>query len=385
MTDRDAMIASICNLPDEDPPRLMYADWLDEHDAHTRAEFIRLQIALAGMAPDDPKRPGVVARKDELIRLHGDEWAGEVGPSMQAEWAREPDPHRHEVFFRRGFIGGLKCPAEVFERQPDLRGHVPLRELHLGDASGRVGRVVASPSFSALTTLSLFDLELRDDDIIKLAESSNARRLTNLTIFTSHAPSDVRIGDAGLSALAGADFFPWLESLKIVARLEPAGVWQLVNSGLRTRLRELQLEFTAFDDSAAFAMATGGFEELTTLAAYGCNVGDEGLLALATSPALPRLTRLALCRGRITSAGVTRLAASPSATRLRQLDLDGNTACALDVEHLDSLHDAHPQLQIDTRYARIRHLLRARDLDHFTTREFVDAAGATRSGPAVSG
>src|SRR4051812_1418443 len=45
MTDRDALLASIHATPDDDAPRLVFADWLDEHGEPERAEFIRLQVA----------------------------------------------------------------------------------------------------------------------------------------------------------------------------------------------------------------------------------------------------------------------------------------------------------------------------------------------------
>ena len=47
MSDEDALLAAIAAHPDEDTPRLMYADWLDEHGQPVRAEFIRVQIELA--------------------------------------------------------------------------------------------------------------------------------------------------------------------------------------------------------------------------------------------------------------------------------------------------------------------------------------------------
>ena len=44
MTDRDALLRAICANPEDDAPRLIYADWLDEHGDPLQAEFIRLQI-----------------------------------------------------------------------------------------------------------------------------------------------------------------------------------------------------------------------------------------------------------------------------------------------------------------------------------------------------
>jgi uncharacterized protein (TIGR02996 family) len=42
-TDRAAFLAAILDRPDDDLPRLVYADWLDEHGEPERAEFIRTQ------------------------------------------------------------------------------------------------------------------------------------------------------------------------------------------------------------------------------------------------------------------------------------------------------------------------------------------------------
>ena len=47
MSDATALLAAIRAAPDDDAPRLIYADWLDEHGQPERAEFIRVQIELA--------------------------------------------------------------------------------------------------------------------------------------------------------------------------------------------------------------------------------------------------------------------------------------------------------------------------------------------------
>lgn len=46
MTERDAFLRAICDEPGDDTPRLVFADWLDEHDERERAEFIRVQCRL---------------------------------------------------------------------------------------------------------------------------------------------------------------------------------------------------------------------------------------------------------------------------------------------------------------------------------------------------
>src|SRR4051812_9497771 len=50
--------------PDEDAPRLIYADWLTdqvEPAKAARGDFIRLQCRRAGLDPDDPDAPEMLA------------------------------------------------------------------------------------------------------------------------------------------------------------------------------------------------------------------------------------------------------------------------------------------------------------------------------------
>jgi uncharacterized protein (TIGR02996 family) len=49
MSERDAFLAAIRARPNDDLPRLVFADWLNEHGENARAEFIRLQCELANL------------------------------------------------------------------------------------------------------------------------------------------------------------------------------------------------------------------------------------------------------------------------------------------------------------------------------------------------
>jgi uncharacterized protein (TIGR02996 family) len=74
---RDAaepFLRAILEHPDDDGPRLVYADWLDKQGDTARAEFIRVQCRLASLGPNDPERERLVAREQELIRDHGELW-----------------------------------------------------------------------------------------------------------------------------------------------------------------------------------------------------------------------------------------------------------------------------------------------------------------------
>ena len=53
----DYFIRAILEAPDDDSPRLMLADWLDENGQGDRAAFIKLQIQAANMKPWCPANP----------------------------------------------------------------------------------------------------------------------------------------------------------------------------------------------------------------------------------------------------------------------------------------------------------------------------------------
>jgi uncharacterized protein (TIGR02996 family) len=65
MTDEDAFLAAIKASADDDAPRLIYSDWLDER-GDPRGDFIRLHLALRAAAPDHSER---VAAEHELSHL----------------------------------------------------------------------------------------------------------------------------------------------------------------------------------------------------------------------------------------------------------------------------------------------------------------------------
>ena len=49
-----AFLRDICEHANDDTPRLIYADWLEENDEPLQAEFIRLQCRLHTLTPDAP-------------------------------------------------------------------------------------------------------------------------------------------------------------------------------------------------------------------------------------------------------------------------------------------------------------------------------------------
>lgn len=143
MSDLDALVAAALDRPDDDTPRLVVADWLDDHadifpdpaDARDRAAFIRLQCDRARRAvaprparrrrrrwpPADPSLPAgeaaLLARPRDWFDLPGCHtvWNGPApAPGCGVvTWAF--DPHPAEAWPERGFVGVVFCTPWAWE------------------------------------------------------------------------------------------------------------------------------------------------------------------------------------------------------------------------------------------------------------------------------
>ena len=80
MPDEDGFLGAIKANPEDDLPRLVYADWLDERD-DARGDFLRLHLALKAVGPDHIDR---VSGEEELSVLRkgcDPTWLAVVEPS----------------------------------------------------------------------------------------------------------------------------------------------------------------------------------------------------------------------------------------------------------------------------------------------------------------
>src|SRR5437773_8799337 len=117
-TDADFLSAVIAD-PDADGPRLVYADWREECGDAARAEFIRVQCALAAMPAGERPFHALRDRERELALTREDEWlrpfADLLGPARPSRWQRmfsRPTPWHAR--FRRGFVEALALPLDDY-------------------------------------------------------------------------------------------------------------------------------------------------------------------------------------------------------------------------------------------------------------------------------
>src|SRR5262245_15898045 len=97
-----AFLAAIRDDPDDDGPRLIFADWLEEQ-GDPRGEFIRVQCALARLERHDPRRAELTCREQELLGEYGDAWLGMLPAYEGISWD-----------FRRGVAAAVEAEADAF-------------------------------------------------------------------------------------------------------------------------------------------------------------------------------------------------------------------------------------------------------------------------------
>jgi uncharacterized protein (TIGR02996 family) len=82
MTHEDAFIQSILDAPNDEAPRLVFADWLEDEGQPIRAELVRVQTSLMSLPRGDLRRARLVLRERTLRRRCKGEWAEHLGLLM---------------------------------------------------------------------------------------------------------------------------------------------------------------------------------------------------------------------------------------------------------------------------------------------------------------
>src|SRR3954467_3828719 len=98
MSSEAAFLSEIRERPDDDSPRLVFADWLDENGDPDRAEFIRVQIEWARTIWPDPNWYTLHDRQQRLWESNHERWLSGL-----------PDACWPNVTFERGFVSSVEA------------------------------------------------------------------------------------------------------------------------------------------------------------------------------------------------------------------------------------------------------------------------------------
>jgi uncharacterized protein (TIGR02996 family) len=330
MSEEEALLAAVYANPDDDTPRLVYADWLDEHGDAERAEFIRLQIERARTTP-----PGVPAgrssrkmraeksaREDALLKRHAQAWF-----QPPAGWT-----YFQHYTVRRGFPYAVACGSEPFLALQDVLTRWPITRLNAGmwlQNAGYAHRLAELHLLARTRELNAYYSHAGLEGLRVLLESPFLAGLLWLNVACC------RLGDAGAEFLARRPVLPRLRYLDLNANdITSSGVRALIESEHRGAVESLSLANSPVTaDDARELLQSEYWTGLTDLCLWNSRFRDDAVAALAACPALSRLTALNLNHNRITDDGVRALAASPHVRNLRTLSLATNalTSASADV------------------------------------------------------
>lgn len=374
MTDRDAFIAAIAANPQEDAPRLAFADWIEEQGDATRAGFIRDQVRLARMKPGSEEAKALFRRTAETLRANLPAWiqgacdafgqpanwwplrsrgaalALRVGHETPAGSVYIPPEGMPAIRFERGF---LEAPEIIPYRLGN--GHAVRRLLATEPITRVLFRALkpefapdwSVPELQRIRVLGLFG-PLTGDSARALFIKSDWSALRRLTMQLT--------GTEALAVLCSAPLAKRLDALAVdwnASELAP-----LARYPLDEQLREFQLIPSGgpatHDDTMKKLERLNALPfrpTLKNLILAGCTIGDRGLATFARGELWIRLKSLVLDRNRygdpgwrdfvrgrrtpelkalsanrnfLTRDGAVRLAQSPLAETLEWIDLRGN-------------------------------------------------------------
>jgi uncharacterized protein (TIGR02996 family) len=326
------LVDSIIAYPDDDNARLVYADWLEEHNEGERAEFIRTQCALENLPITDSRRPDLLAKEQHLLSTYGGVWALPI----QHLGARS-------VVFRRGFVEGIEIDADVFLGAGGLLcQHAPIRDVKVANVEPHLDQFVKSDLLARVRSLDLTLNELGDVGLAKLVSSPHLGELLSLNVagtgitpvslsrysISSVAPKLQQLNLSG-NSLDQLDVAGWLDNANFPALrslgLASTGIdiGTLIHAHPLAQLHELDLSSNeeCLDD-AAFTQLTAceGLRHLRRLDLCSTFLTDDALPALLTSP-WSGLEALHLGSTRVTARGIDVLVQSPLFCHLLLLDL----------------------------------------------------------------
>lgn len=205
MSDTEAaLLRAVAAQPDEDTPRLVYADYLDEEGAPSqtaRAEFIRLSVRVERMTASHPDREDTRQQISRLLYRWDTVWQTELPPGFT-----------RLAFYRRGFPYRAAALASLAEGVDDPRLLlVEYLELTPDVTARKLGAVLMLkwPLFGRVTDLLLRGSGLLGEAGAKVLAGGSFPRLERLRI------GGQQIGDRGLAAFGFASGFPKLRELDV--------------------------------------------------------------------------------------------------------------------------------------------------------------------------
>jgi uncharacterized protein (TIGR02996 family) len=310
MSDEQALLAAIVENPDDDLPRLIYADFIQEQGQSDRAEFIRLQCQLAQLNEDDPNREKLENREQRLLKRH------------QESWLKPFEGCCTKSKFSRGFVEEMTLSSSqflfyhkwIFSRTP-LRGC----RFHKNPVPASMRELARCPALEKLSSLVVAWF-IGEDGWRDLLRSPYLPKVNKLWSIESG------LDGTGLRGIASSPKMAELRSITLhndEAGIE--GIRSIVYSPTIAKLEHLHLHNSvSLRDFGAFFAEASWLSHLRTLVFYWCDLTDRSLISVLQSKQLNQLRTLSLTGNQLLSTeSIITLVNTPELNNLRQLALDG--------------------------------------------------------------
>jgi uncharacterized protein (TIGR02996 family) len=326
----DAFLRAIIERPDDDLPRLVYADYLDEVGDHARAEFIRVQCELAALPEDDPRRPALEDREHELLAEHEPAWLGDTG--KLAEWA-----------FRRGFLYSITTagfelldsevrlfsahPITNWAYQPTMPEYTTPQDLLAAAWVGRIRSIDVSAGGSRILDWATVLASTDHVPSLRELDLSNNPGIGELAELLYHSPVTKQLSSFAFGGRSGVNF-RWGD-----AENETLDVARFNEALAGTRLEQL----SAFDcgltsDGLRWLLAAPYSAHLKSLDVSSNHIGPDAWRAFHHCPTGMRLDRLDVAGTSLAGISLERLLEAPALEQLTRLDMSRCGSARMNME-----------------------------------------------------
>lgn len=325
MSERQALFAAILARPDDDTPRLAFADWLDEQDgpgAGDWAAVIRSQVEAARAGRLSPRWVDLAYAQADVFRRHRDDWVP-VWPSRLGRLA-----------FRRGFREAAEFEGRTFHALADHEFRAtPIRAVKLAHLANRNGVVIDPeiPAHPALAGVHTLDLAGNRPQVARWLLDEAAPRMPGLRAVGLRG---LGLDAARAAALVASVAAPGLEAVDLSRNplFDLVGPELLFRHPAVSRLRWLDLQNTGVNARVLRELAASPHAAGLRVLDLSRDVdlvppdplGPDGVRGLIDGPPLPGLEALDLSHQGLSFLGGDDLAAWPGLASVRELRLAGN-------------------------------------------------------------
>lgn len=342
MTESDALRRAVIADPDDDMPRLVYADWLEEHGQSERAAFIRAQMEAVRAEPFSQQAREAETRANRLLDSHRYAWTRH----LDGQCVEQPR-------FRRGFIEHVSvepitfvATASRFLNSEPITALRIKRPENLGEWIS-LTPLLELPQLRRIRTLEFACRRFDFDEYTAILGSPNLERIQRLSF------RGMPIQPSWLAELFSSEAFPELAELDLagITNLGP-GLMRALNQGSRRVFRALDIsEVMLNSDQLQQVLGSPSLQEVEDLRLGYCGRGEGGplshldigwgVLPLAT------LKILDLAGQRLGDDAVRALSSQPEARELRWLGLANNELTGDSISYLcESKHLALNYLDV---------------------------------------